>query len=136
MLTNKRTVRKVSAAGMAFEATASTEYFEGGLVGLDTATGKLDRASTASTFVPLGYCARSITLGASGGSVLVRFFAQVEAGWFKNEGSDPVTTADLGKIAQVVDDETVSVNSGYSSAADLGIVLKVDASKGVLVKVN
>lgn len=137
MLTHKRMVRRVTASDMAFAATPATQFYQGGLVGIDTASGLLVRASDSSTFVQLGLAAEDTLVPASGGDVIVNLLEEAEAIWFKNDTSaGKVLSTDIGQTVHVLDDETVTINSGYNSAAALGMVLKVDARKGVLVKVN
>ena len=52
---------------------------------------------------------------------------------FKNDGSDPVTQASLGKVCYIVDDETVAATNGSSTRSAAGIVIGVDAD-GVWVE--
>lgn len=136
-LSKKRMVRQVTAVNMAFAATATMQFYQGGLVGIDSSTGKLVKATDASTFIPLGLAAEDVLVPSGGGDVLVDLLAEARCIWFKNDtGAGEVTSGDIGATVHVLDDETVSINSAYNSAAVAGQVLKVDAVKGVLVKVN
>ncbi|MBN57794.1 MAG: hypothetical protein CMI04_08860 [Oceanospirillaceae bacterium] len=52
---------------------------------------------------------------------------------FKNDGSDPVTQASLGKACYIVDDETVAATNGSSTRSAAGTVIAVGAD-GVWVE--
>lgn len=136
MLTQKRMVRQHTAVNMGFRAD-NIQFYQGGLVGMNTATGLLVRASDSSTFVPLGLAAEDKLIAAEGDEMIVNLLEEAKCIWFKNDtGAGLIANDDVGKTAHVVDDETVSINSAYNTAAALGLILKVDSRKGVLVKVN
>jgi len=52
---------------------------------------------------------------------------------FKNLAADPVTQASQGKVAYIVDDETVAATNGAGTRSAAGIVTNVDAD-GIWIK--
>jgi len=52
---------------------------------------------------------------------------------FKNLAADPVTQASQGKVAYIVDDETVAGTNGVGTRSATGIVANIDAD-GVWIK--
>jgi hypothetical protein len=115
-------------------ATASIEYKQGSLVGFDTATGLIRLGGPSTTFIPVGFVAEAVTLGASGGTVRVNLFREVFAWWMKNDGTDTVVSTDIGGLAYVLDDQTVKRDDDVNTLSVMGRVWALDSMKGVLVE--
>ncbi|WP_424682924.1 hypothetical protein [Frateuria sp. YIM B11624] len=113
---------------IAVPVAAGAKIFAGALVAAN-ATGYATRGATATTLTYLGRAEEFAdnTNGADGDvQVMVR---RAQAFLWKNSGTDPVTQASLGKLAYIVDDETVSkTNAGGNTQSAAGIVIGVDAS--------
>lgn len=112
---------------------ASAEVAEKGkLACIDTANnGIIIAGATATGLVPLGIFQENLT-GDGTTTVQIKLFREIQAIWWDNDtGGTPVVAADRGGLCYILDDSTVSGdNTGRSTA---GMVLAVDATKGVLV---
>lgn len=117
-----------------FELAAKNEaVFQGGIACLDTATGLVAKAFVATTLIPIGFYAED-SAAAANKVVEVKLFREVDAGWFANDGADPVTAAQIGQLCYLSDDQTVSVTDATNTKSVLGRVWKIDSVKGVLVE--
>lgn len=108
-------------------AAAAKRIFAGALV-VATATGFAAPGSTATTLTYLGRAEESVdnSAGADGDkTVLVR---RKKAFQFANLAADPVTQASLGKVAYIVDDQTVAATNGGNTRSAAGKVVGVDAA--------
>jgi len=97
------------------------------------ATGYATPGAVATTLTYLGRAEEFVdnTGGADGAKVvLVR---RGKAFQFKNHGADPVTQTSLGKVAYIVDDETVAATNGGNTRSPSGKVVQIDAG-GVWVQ--
>lgn len=104
---------------------AGAEIFQGALV-VANATGYGAPGSTATGLTYLGRADEHVdnTAGADGDvSVEVRRAAAFR---FANSDTDPVTQASLGKVAYIVDDETVAGTDGTGTRSQAGIVVAID----------
>lgn len=134
-LSDKRVTRSYRATNIALAATASMDYFQGGLACLDTSTGLVDKGQASTTLVPIGKFAKSGSVPAGGGEVVVELFREIHGEWFVNSGGgDEVVAADVGGLAYVVDDQTVANNDGTGTRSAAGRIWKIDSNKGVLVE--
>lgn len=104
---------------------AGARIFAGALVCLDAA-GWAVPGATAATLVTLGRAEAAVNNadGANGAAQV-----NVRRGTFRwaNAGAEPVTRADIGKPAFVVDDQTVARTNGGNSRSAAGIIRNVDA---------
>lgn len=112
---------------IAVPVAAGAKIFAGALV-VANATGFAAPGSSATTLTYLGRAEQYVdnTAGADGAvTVLVR---RKRAFYWKNSAGDAVTQASLGKVAYIVDDETVSkTNAGGNTQSAAGTVIGVDA---------
>lgn len=103
----------------------------GKLACIDTADGSITKGALSATLIPLGLFTETLT-GDGVKTVQVRMFHELSLFWWNNDtAGTPLTAASVGKLAYIKDDQTVSAVSVGASAA--GLVLQVDALKGVLV---
>lgn len=111
---------------------ASAEVAEKGkLACIDTANnGIIIAGATATGLVPLGIFMESLT-GDGSTTVQIKLFKEIQAVWWDNDGVTPVVAADRGGLCYIKDDATVTGDNTGASVA--GMVLAVDAVKGVLV---
>lgn len=130
----KRALKFQQFSSKELPATASVEYKQGSLVGWDTATGLIKLGQALTTFKPIGTVAESKTLGAGGGTVLVKLFREVTAIWMLNDVTTPVVATDRGGLAYVLDDQTVQRTDATNTLSVLGMVWELHATKGVLVE--
>lgn len=124
--------RKKSMSVAELAAAASNTYYQGALVGFDTSTGLLIKGQPSTTFWPIGVVAETKVVGSGGGTVLVHLFRELWAWWFVNDTT--VTSAMVGGLCYVLDDQTVSGTDGSNTRSVMGRVWAVDAAKGVLVE--
>lgn len=106
---------------------AGKKIYAGALVAA-SATGYATPGATAATLTYLGRAEEYVdNTGGADGAVSVRVKRARAFAW-KNSGTDPVTQASLGKVAYIVDDETVSATDGDSAQSAAGVVLGIDAN--------
>lgn len=133
-LSNKRAVKSKRIRTFEFLHDAQTVY-QGGIACIDQADGLAKKGAADPSLVPVGlYCESEVI--ASGGAAIVELFNDVEAYWFVNHASDAVDAADVGKLCYMADDNTVRETSNSGASPAMGMVLAVDAAKGVLVDVS
>lgn len=105
-LTNDRLTPRHEPGLMRVPVKASTTIYAGALVALDTGTGMAVPASNTSGLVVLGVATERAVGGATGGatSVVVEY-----ARAFKFNASGTIDNTHIGRVAYVVDDNTVQV---------------------------
>ena len=117
-------------------AAAADTYYQGALVGIDTADGLLKVGQAGLlTWVPVGFVTEQV-VAALNDLVNVRLLKPIEAAWLANSADDAVDAADLLKPCYVEDDQTVSETGNAGADAVAGIVWAVDSTKGVLVEIT
>jgi hypothetical protein len=106
---------------------AATKVWQGSLVVLDA--GYVAPGRTATGLQCLGRAAETVdnTAGGAGDKDI-----KVEPGIFRWGNGDSITAADRGKVAYVVDDQTVSKGDGGATRSIAGTIYDVD-SAGVWV---
>lgn len=120
-------------------ATDSTQYFKGGLVAIDAATGKLIKCTQAGPAVRAVYvCEDEILTGASTTEQI-----GVRTGCFKFLNGDTIVDADRGKPAFIgaAGDDTVFKAGTIAADQFVGTIERVDGASapggaGVWVKVR
>lgn len=111
---------------------AGVKIFAGALVAA-SATGYATPGAVATTLTYLGRAEEYAdnTAGANGAvNVRVR---RGRAFYWANKAADLVTQASLGKVAYIVDDQTVSGTNGANTQSAAGVVVGLDAN-GVWVE--
>ncbi len=112
------TKRYESDSPLDFPQKGSTTLIQGGLAVLDA--GHLAPGRTATGLIAVGRIKKtSINAGANGATR-----AEVEPGIFRWANGDGITEADVGKVAYIVDDQTVAKGATGKSVA--GLIVKVD----------
>ena len=114
-----------------FTLTTGVLAEKGKIAVVNTATGLVTKGGLATTYLPLGVFAETLT-GDGVKKVQVELWEEIVGRWWVNDTVAPITAAMLGKAAYIKDDQTVSATS--TGASVLGAVLAVDAVKGVLVR--
>lgn len=135
-MAKRRAVRAKRCKQLLMPAAASVTYYQGALVGFDTAgTGLIIKGAVSATFVPIGLVAEDTVLGAGGGSVLVDLFEEKSLAWFVNAtAGDACAATDVGKLCYVLDDQTVAANDATNTRSVAGRIWGFDSAKGVLVE--
>lgn len=110
------------------------QYYQGGIICLDTTTGRATKGAVSTTLVPLGTAREDRAIAANGDPLLVRLDKPIRAQWFANSVAEAVTTADLLQLCYIEDDQTVAQTSDGGTLSAAGLVWAVDAVKGVLVE--
>jgi hypothetical protein len=131
-LTSKRAVRPKRFTTISLAATPSVSYWQGGVVGFNTATGLVVKSQPLTTFWPIGLCVEDTVLGAGGGNLLIELFREVSAIWRVNDGT--VVAASIGSLCYELDDQTVSNTDATNTLSVAGRVWAVDSVRGVLVE--
>lgn len=107
--------------------------FKGGVACFDTSTGLVAKAFVSTTLIPIGTF-NDDSAAAAGKKVIVNLFREIEAAWFVNDGGAAVVAADIGGLAYLLDDQTVSNTDATNTKSVLGRVWAIDTVKGVLVE--
>ncbi len=114
-------------------AAKNEAVFKGGLACFDTSTGLVAKGFVSTTLIPIGLFHED-SAAAAGKTVLVDLFREIQAAWFVNDGGAPVVAADVGGLAYILDDQTVSNTDATNTKSVLGRVWAIDTVKGVLVE--
>lgn len=128
----ERMVREAHWGYIALPLKSGEVAEKGKLACIDTGDGgKIVKGRSAAGLIPFGIFMESMT-GDGVKTVKIRLFGEIRATWWNNDtGGTPLTAADVGSLAAIVDDQTVSADATARSTA--GLVLAVDAAKGVLI---
>lgn len=126
----ERTTREASWSYQTFVLTSAAVAYKGEMAFLNLGTGIVDVGQTSTALLPIGVFAESLT-GDGTTEVNVRLSQELKANWWDNDSGTAVASTDVGNNCYAVDGHTVSMDSTGRSIA--GRVLKVDATKGVLV---
>ncbi len=110
---------------------AAVKIFAGGLVAA-SATGYATPGAVATTLTALGRAEEYVDNSAGAAGAKTVQIRRRKAFKFKNQSTDLVVQADLGKTCYIVDDETVAKTNGMSTRSAAGTVLGVE-SDGVWV---
>lgn len=89
------------------------------------------RDASAATDFHIGTFLEKVDASAADKEVVIDLVEEVVVRWWKNSGTDIVST-DIGKIAYFADDESVSINP--TGRIPAGRIWKVDSIKGVAVE--
>lgn len=105
---------------------AATRIYAGTIV-VANAAGFAEPGSTATGLAYLGRADAAVdnSTGAAGAAVVLVRRGKVFK--FANAAADPVTQASFGRLAYIVDDQTVAATNGTNTRSAAGIVLGVDA---------
>lgn len=104
-----------------FTPTASIQFYKGGMVAIDPATGLLIKAvADVAAHIVIGRCEENILTAASGAARV-----KVSTGIFAWATAD-VDALDRGKAVYVTDDQTVTITAGDEAKA--GTVYDFDAA--------
>jgi hypothetical protein len=105
---------------------AATRIYAGTIV-VANAAGFAEPGSTATGLAYLGRADAAVdnSAGADGAAVVLVRRGKVFK--FANAAADPVTQASFGRLAYIVDDQTVAATNGTNTRSAAGIVLGVDA---------
>jgi hypothetical protein len=114
-------------------AAKNEAVFQGGLACIDTSTGLVAKGFVSTTLVPIGKFVED-SAAAANKVVLVELFREIEAMWFVNDGGAAVVAADIGGLAYILDDQTVSNTDATNTKSVAGRVWAIDTVKGVLVE--
>lgn len=93
-------------------------------------SGQVCKGRKATGLIPIGVFGETIT-GDGTKTVIVKLFNEYRLNWWVNDATTAVTAADIGTLCYVKDDVTVTGDDTGASVA--GLVMGVDAVKGVLV---
>lgn len=130
-LTKERNTAKRYGRVFSDPVKGATKIYAGALVALD-ANGYLVPGAVSTTLVARGRARATIdnTAGADGA-----VNGESEAGVFHYENDGSITRADIGKVAYIVDDQTVADNDGGATRSAAGEIVDVD-STGVFIDVK
>ena len=121
---------------LAYAPVASDEFYVGGLVGIDSADGKLKPAAAAlTTLTMVGRCEERYTSPASPPADKV---VRVKSGTFlfgNSAAADLIAADDIGANCYAVDDNIVGLTNGGGTRSVAGKIENVD-SDGVWVSIK
>lgn len=95
-----------------------------------SANGIIVKGRAATTLIPLGVF-HETKLGNGTDTVHIKCFNEIRGVWWDNDTVAPIGSEDVGTLAAIKDDVTVSADQ--TGRSKLGLILAVDSSKGVLV---
>jgi hypothetical protein len=104
-LTARRAVKTKKFTTIELPGTIQQVY-QGGVACFDTSTGLVAKAAASTTMIPIGKFAES-KLVASGETVLVELFRELECEWLANSVANAVDAAAVGSLVYLEDDQTV-----------------------------
>lgn len=131
-LQKKRMRKPVSVKELTLTLKSGEVAYQGGRACLNTSDGKCYPAQAGTTFVPVGFFKADADATSGDTACSVTLDAEITGEWFMNDSGSPVGSANVGSECYMLDDQSVTMSSGGNSKA--GRVLKVDATKGVLVQ--
>ena len=133
-LTSKRAVKVITATTIDLAATASTQFYQGAAVGLDTATGLVDNMQASTTLIPIGRVVRDKLTGSGAQTLSVKLDKELKAVYYANSGSQALAASDVGALVFFEDDQTVSKTDQGGSLSLAGRMWRFDSAKGILVE--
>jgi hypothetical protein len=103
----------------------STQYFKGGLVGVQASDGKLVKLTNASTVNAVFICDEEVLTGTSNTRKI-----KVRTGIFKLLNGDSIAVADIGKVARVgaAGDDSAFKGGADGTEAVIGRIENVDSA--------
>lgn len=129
-LTARRPNKVKAFTNIELPGTAQAVW-EGGVACWDTSTGLVAKAAVSTTMIPIGTFVDSKTV-ASGGTVLVQLFKELNAVWMANLAADLCDVA--GVLVYLSDDQSVSKTDATNTKSVAGRAWVIDATRGVLVE--
>ena len=111
---------------------AGVAIYNGALVNVDTA-GNARPARTTSTDYCWGIAQEQVVNIGGAGAKTVKVLTDMAA-WLANSAVNAVADTERGQLCYVEDDQTVCTVAGSSVAA--GVILDVDSTRGVLVRLS
>lgn len=138
-ITNSRYVTQVGTLDdetLMMSVAANKKIFNHALVVKNT-DGTCESATTATGKLAIGFCVKEVdnTGGASGDKV-VRIRTGVSMMMMNSAAADEITSADIGKVVFIVDDNTVAKTNGSNTRSAAGVVSRVADDGKVLVAVD
>jgi len=127
----QRSRRILTWKRMALPLTNAVAVEKGELICIDTATGLFDKGGVSTTLLPVGYADEDLT---GDGTVLlhVTLFDEKRLHVWDNDTGTPVTAADIGSDAYIVDERSVSSSSATNTRSVAGRIFGV-TSEGVII---
>lgn len=116
-----------------YDVAATTTIYKGGLVSWNNSDGVRPFAVANTSDRILGVAEEDVdnSTGAAGDlTCSVRLGGTY---WFKNDTTDTILDADIGDLAYGFDDETVRQYDSLKANIPVGVIVAVDATKGVMV---
>ncbi len=116
---------------LGFRTTAATQYFQGGILAIESTTGRLVPGATATTLIAVGIKGKDDQL-----SVAADEDIEAESGIFKlaNSAGDAIAATSEGQDCFIEDDQTVAATDGGTTKSRAGKIVKVDTD-GVWVQI-
>lgn len=116
-----------------FMLTSGTKAYKGGQAALDLAgSGKVVPGTTGTGLLKIGVFAETVDATSASLPVQVDLINEFTVEWFANDTTTAVTSANIGGMAYMLDDQTVTGSATGNSIA--GRVWAVDSVKGVAVE--
>jgi hypothetical protein len=138
-LTKARRLRRESWKRKSFTLASGKKAFKGGMAVYDQSVGKCIPAETGASQTDLfllGLFAEDVDATAADKAVVVELKREINVVWMKNDGTNPVVAADIGKSVYGVDDQTVSNSSATSTRSIVGTAWAIDSTLGVAVELS
>jgi hypothetical protein len=129
----ERMLREAHWGYISLPAKAGVVCEKGKLACFDTAAnGLIVRGAARTGLIGVGVFHETKVAASPDGAtkIHIKMFREIQAIWWDNDAAAPFDAADVGTIAYIKDDVTVTATA---TGSPLGLILAVDPSKGVLV---
>lgn len=120
---------------MSYGMLASETMYGGNFAACITTDGYIREGADTANFTCKGIVPSSVgsqTEGLVSGVTKIQVLSGI-ACWMDNDATNPVTIADIGKVCYMHDATHVSVIAGVAQNLIAGVVMDVDATKGVKI---
>lgn len=131
-LTNERMSSQESWQSHLFTLAMGNKAWKNGVCAIDLGTGKVVPGETATGLLVIGKFTETIDATAADAAVNVRLSREIWVDWLVNDTGSPILATDIGAVAYIKDDQTVTKSPAGASIA--GRVWAVDALRGVAVE--
>ena len=123
----------VQEPGKANQGPISAAKVEFGNIVARDALGNMVNASDTAGLVVCGICNETVDNSAGVAGAVNGEYVTGECFWIPNDGTNPVTAADLGKDVYVKTSASVCAAAGSTNSIVAGIAMELSATRGVKV---
>lgn len=97
------------------------------------ASGHLVHAADTAGLVVCGVCEQTVDNSAGAAGAVNGQYVTGETYWFGNDGTNPVTAAELGKNVYIKTSASVCAAAGSTNSIVAGVAMELSATRGVKI---